>query len=212
MQTQYHLAWHLLEMDDVKANMDLLLSIKFLAHKIGRRFSQLEGRMGGNGCSLRQKFLDKSIQRWVARGEFARRIGKHTSSFPVCTTGSAPFIMEIDLCFAEITMLVDGPVQFVDVESKVLKVHREHELCNDVLPLTVRAVESWVEINRSLTAVNSPPMAKQREGEISEAPVSKMYSSQVLKQWENSLQYHFFYHSLDQGLCQLDFYMCVFYF
>ena len=36
--------------------MDLIPSIKFLAHNTGRRLSQLEGRFAGNGRSLRSKF------------------------------------------------------------------------------------------------------------------------------------------------------------
>ena len=43
--------------------------------------------------------------------------------------------------------------------------------------------------NKSLvTAVKSPPILKLQEGEISEVPISELYSSQTLKQWENSLQ------------------------
>ena len=51
------------------------------------------------------------------------------------------------------------------------------------------------EINRQVTAVKSPPMVKHQEGEISEAPVSELHSSLMLKQWENSLQYPFFRHA-----------------
>ena len=64
-----------------------------------------------------------------------------------------------------------------------------------------------MEINRRVTAVKSPPMVKHREGEISEAPVSKLYSSRTLKQWEDSLQYSFFRHTsrsrLELGDCLL---------
>ena len=71
--------------------------------------------------------------------------------------------------------------------------------------MTVRAVESWVEMNRQVTAVKSPPMVKHREGEISEAPVSELYSSRTLKQWEDSLRYPFFRHAsrsrLELGDC-----------
>ena len=56
----------------------------------GRKLSQLEGRLAGNGCSLRNKFQPKEI-------------------------GS--------------------------VETLVLKVHGVQELCNELLPLKVRAVE-----------------------------------------------------------------------
>ena len=48
-------------------------------------------------------------------------------------------------------------------------------------------------------------MVKHREGEISEAPISELYSSRTLKQWENSLQYPFFRHAsrsrLELGDC-----------
>ena len=37
-------------------------------------------------------------------------------------------------------------------------------------------------------------MVKQREEEISEAPVSELYSSRTLKQWGNSLPYPFSRH------------------
>ena len=53
-------------------------------------------------------------------------------------------------------------------------------------------MESWVEINCQVTAVKSSPMVKHREGEISKVPISELYSSRTLKQWENSLQYPFF--------------------
>ena len=56
--------------------------------------------------------------------------------------------MEMDSCFAEIPVWVDGSVQFIYVETLVLKVHGVQEPCNDFLPVTVQAVESWVEINR----------------------------------------------------------------
>ena len=48
-------------------------------------------------------------------------------------------------------------------------------------------------------------MEKHREGEISEASISELYSSRNLKQWENSLQYTFFRHAcrsrLELGDC-----------
>ena len=58
-----HLALHLPEMHELngEADLDLLLSIKFVAHNTGRRLSQLEGRMAGNGCSFRQIFSDEWI-------------------------------------------------------------------------------------------------------------------------------------------------------
>ena len=77
--------------------------------------------------------------------------------------------MEMNSCFAEILVLIDGTVQFIDVETLVLKVHGVQEPCNELLPLTVQAVESWVEINCQVTAVKSPTMVKHREGEISDA-------------------------------------------
>ena len=92
------------------------------------------------------------------------------------------FLRSMDCCFAEIPVLVDGKVQFVDVETLVLKVHGVQEPCNELLPLTIRAVEGWVEINRRVTAVKSPTMVKHIEGEISEAPISELYSSRTLKQ------------------------------
>ena len=62
-----------------------------------------------------------------------------------------------------------------------------------------------MEINCRVTAVKSPEMGKHREGEISEAPISELYSSRTLKQWENSLQYPFFRHAsrsrLELGDC-----------
>ena len=118
---------------------------------------------------------------------FARRVGNLLQAF-ICVPRVAS-IMEMDPRFAEIPVLVDGTVQFIDVESLVLKVHVVQEPYNKFLLLTVRAVEGWVEINRGVTAVKSPTMIKHREGEISEAPISELYSSRTLKQWENSLQY-----------------------
>ena len=111
-----------------------------------------------------------------------------------CVNRIAP-IMEMNSCFQEIPVLLDGTIEFIDVETLVLKVHGVQEPCNELLPLTVQAVESWVEINRRVTAVKSPPMVKHREGEISEAPVSELYSIRTLKQWEDSLQYPFFRHA-----------------
>ena len=49
-----------------------------------------------------------------------------------------------------------------------------------------------MEINRRVTAVKSPAMVKQIDGEISEAQISEL--SRTLKQRENSLQYPFFQH------------------
>ena len=109
---------------------------------------------------------------------FDRRVGNLLQAFS-CVHRIAP-IMEMNSCFAEIPVLIDGIVQFIDVETLVLKVHGVQESCKELLPLTVRAVESWVEINRRVTAVKSPPMVKHREGEISEAPVSELYSRRTV--------------------------------
>ena len=137
--TQNPLAIHFLEIDSLNTeeDMDLLPSLKFLAHNTGRRLSQLEGRLAGNWCSLRNKFQQKEIRRWPegGRGMFARRIGNLLQAFS-CVPHVAP-IMEMDSCFAEIPVLVDGTVQFVDVETLVLKVHGVQEPCNELLPLTV---------------------------------------------------------------------------
>ena len=63
--TQDPLAVHLLEEDtlNVEEDMDLIPSIKFLAHNTGKRLSQLEGRLAGNECSLRSKFPHQEIRR-----------------------------------------------------------------------------------------------------------------------------------------------------
>ena len=163
--TQDPLAVHLLEVDalNVEEDMDLIPSIKFLAHNTGLRLSQLEGRLAGNGCSLRSKFPHQEIRRWTegGAGMFDRRVGNLLQAFS-CVHRIAP-IMEMNSCFAEIPVLIDGIVQFIDVETLVLKGHGVQEPCNELLSLTVRAVESWVEINRPVTAVKSPPMVKHRE-------------------------------------------------
>ena len=61
--TQDPLAVHLLEVDalNVEEDMDLIPSIKFLSHNTGRRLSQLDGRLAGNGYSLRHKFPHQEI-------------------------------------------------------------------------------------------------------------------------------------------------------
>ena len=117
---------------------------------------------------------------------FARRVGNLLQAFS-CVPRVAP-IMEMDSCFAEVLVWVDGSVQFIDVQTLVFKSHGVQEPCNNLLPLTVQAVESWVEINRLVTAVKSSLMVKHREGEISKVPISELYSSRMLKQWGNSLQ------------------------
>ena len=102
--------------------------------------SQLEGRLAGNGCSLKSKLPHQEIRRWHEGGVgiFALRIGNLLQAFS-CVPRVAP-IMEMDSCFAEIPVLVAGIVQFIDVETLVLKVHGVHEPCNELLPLTVQAV------------------------------------------------------------------------
>ena len=49
--------------------------------------------------------------------------------------------MEMDSCLAEVPVLANGKVQFVDVETLVLKVQGAQEPCNRLLSLTIRAVE-----------------------------------------------------------------------
>ena len=87
--------------------------------------------------------------------------------------------MEMDSCFAEVPVWVDWSLQFIDVETLVLKVHGVQEPCKDKLPLTIRAVESWVDINRWVTAVKSPPLVKHREGETYEVPISELFKSDI---------------------------------
>ena len=198
---------HLLEVDalNLEEDMDPIPSIKFLAHTSGRRLSQLEGRLAGNGCSLRSKFPHQEKCRWHEGGVgmFAMRVGNILQAFS-CVPRVAP-IMEMNSCFAEVPVWVDGSVQFMEIETLVLKIHGVQEPCNEFLPMTVRAVESWVEINHRVTAVKSPPMVKHREVEISKVPISELFSSRTLKQWENSLQYPCFRHTsrsrLELGEC-----------
>ena len=45
--------------------------------------------------------------------------------------------MEMDSGFAEVPVWVEGSVQFVDVETLVLKGHEVQEPCNNLLSLTV---------------------------------------------------------------------------
>ena len=52
---------------------------------------------------------------------FAPRVGNLLQAFS-CVHRIAP-IMEMNSCFAEIPVLIDGIVQFIDVETLVLKVH-----------------------------------------------------------------------------------------
>ena len=147
--TQGPLAVHLLKVDalNVEEDMNLTPSIKFLAHNTGRRLSQLEGWLAGNRCSLRSKVTHQEICRWHKRGAgmFARRVGNLLQAFS-CVPRVAS-IMEMDWCFTEVPVWVDESVQFINVETLVPKVHGVQEPYNALLPLTVRAVESWVEIN-----------------------------------------------------------------
>ena len=55
----------------------------------------------------------------------------------------------------QIPVWVDESVQFIDVKTLVLKVHGVQEPCNDFLPLTIQAVESWVEINHGVICKSS---------------------------------------------------------
>ena len=87
---------------------------------------------------------------------FTRRVGDVLHAFS-CFPRVA-LIMETDSCFAEIFVWMDGSFQFIDVKTLVLKVHGVQEPCNDFLPLTVQAVESWVEINYREAIVKFPPM------------------------------------------------------
>ena len=153
--TQDPLAVHPLEVKvlNVEVDLDLLPSIKFLVHNTGRRLSQLEGRLVGNGCSLEQKFLKKEIRRWYegGKGTFAWRVGNILQAFR-CVSSVAP-IMEMDLFYVKIHVWVDRSMQFEVVENLVLKFHGKQEPCSEVLSLTVRAVISWVKINWRVTAI-----------------------------------------------------------
>ena len=133
-----------------------------------RRVSQLAGRLAGNGCSLRHKFPHQEIRRWHEGGVgmLARRVGNILQAF-ICVSRVAP-VMEMDSCFTEILVWVDGSVQFIDIKTLVLKGHGVQKPCINFLPLTVQAVE----INHLVTAVKSPPMVKHWEGEIYKAPIS----------------------------------------
>ena len=94
--TQDPLTVHLLEVDalNVEEDMDLIPSIKFLAHNTGIRLSQLEGRLAGNGCSLRSKFPNQEIRRWPegGAGMFACRVGNLLQAFS-CVHRIAPKIL-----------------------------------------------------------------------------------------------------------------------
>ena len=95
---------------------------------------QLEGKMAGNGCSLRQKFPNKEIWRWNKGGEgmFARRIGGVLQAFH-CVPRVAP-IMKMDSCFAEIPLWVDESVQFKDVKTPVSRYTENRSLATMYYP------------------------------------------------------------------------------
>ena len=67
--TQDPLSVHLLEVDalNVEEDMNLIPAIKFLGHNTGIRLSQLEGRLAGNGCSLRSKFRNMQMAQGGSR-------------------------------------------------------------------------------------------------------------------------------------------------
>ena len=117
--------------------MDLIPSVKFLAHNTGLKLSQLEGRLAGNRCSLRSKFPHQDIHGWTEGGAemFSRRVGNLLQAFS-CVHRIA-LIMEMNSCFTDIPVLIDGIIQFIDVETLVLKVHGVQESCKELLPLTV---------------------------------------------------------------------------
>ena len=74
---------------------------------------------------------------------FARRIGNLPQAFS-CVPRIAP-IMEMDSCWAEVPGLANGKVQFVDVETLVLKVQGAQEPYNRLLSLTIRGAEDGLE-------------------------------------------------------------------
>ena len=95
----------------------------------------MEGKLAGNGGYLRSKFPHQEIRRWTegGAGMFARRVGNLLQAFS-CVHRIAP-IMEMNSCFAEIPVLIDDTVQFIDVETLVPKVHRVQEPCYELLPM-----------------------------------------------------------------------------
>ena len=141
-----------------------LRTVNLQSPNTGRRLSQLEGGLAGSICSIRNKFLPKEMRSWLegGSGRFARRVGNLLqASIRVPRVAS---IMKMDTRFAEVPVLVDETVQFIDVETLLLRVHVVQEPCNEFLLLTVRAVECCFDINRGVTAVKSPTMIKYREG------------------------------------------------
>ena len=93
--TQDPLAVNLLEVDalNVEKDMNLIPSIKFLAHNTKMWLSQLEGRLAGNRCSLRSKFPHQEIRKWHkgGAGMLARRVRNLLQAFS-CVHRVAPII------------------------------------------------------------------------------------------------------------------------
>ena len=117
----------------------------------------------GENQPLKSKFPSKEIRRGQVggKGMFARRIGNLPQAFS-CVPRIAP-IMEMVSCCAEVPVLANGKVQFVDVETLVIKVQGAQELCNRLLSLTIRAVEGGEKINRRLAAVKSLTRVQQED-------------------------------------------------
>ena len=97
--------------------------------------TRIEGSLWIDQCRwMFSEFLHQEILRWHKGGVgmFARRVGNVLQAFS-CVPRVAP-TMEMDSCFEEIPVWVDGSVQLIDIETLVLKVHGVQEPCNDVLP------------------------------------------------------------------------------
>ena len=58
---------------------------------------------------------------------------------------------------------LDGSVPFLEVKTLILQVHGIQEHYNNSLSLTVRAVESWVGVNRRVIAVKPGLLVKHRK-------------------------------------------------
>ena len=73
----------------------------------------------------------QEIRKWQEGGVgmFSRRVGNLLQTFS-CIPRIVP-IMEMDSGFAEVPVWVEGRIQFVDVETLVLKVHGVQEHCNN---------------------------------------------------------------------------------
>ena len=98
---------HLLEVDalNVEEGMDLIPSIKFLSRE---KVDLVRRKVGRKWISLRHKFPHQEISRWHEGevGMFTRRVGNILQAFS-CTPRVVP-VMEMDSCFAEIPVWVDG--------------------------------------------------------------------------------------------------------